>query len=77
MAMAKRRRNHYRWSFIPDAMEIIQAQYRTRVLRRRALQGDAKAATVLRDSFHLTYWEYRGQPLLPRDAQETGLRTAD
>ena len=73
----KRRRNQNRLNFVQDALGIIQAQDRTRELRDRLLRGDAKAAALLRDSFHLTYWEHRGQPLLPRDGQETGLRTAD
>jgi len=75
--MGKRRRNHKGLIFIQDALDVIQAEDRTRKLRDRLLQGDAKAAALLRYSFHLAYWEYRGQPLLPRDARETGPGMAD
>ncbi len=61
----RRRQNHDRLSFIQDALEVIQAQDRTRELRDRLLRGDAGAAALLRDGFHLTYWEHRGKQLLP------------
>ena len=73
----KQRRNHRRLNFIQDAVELIQAGGRTREFRDRLLQGDPRAATLVRKYFHLTYWEYRGQPLLPRDARETGPGMAD
>ena len=62
-----RRREHDRMNFITDALEIIHAQDRTKTLRDRLLEGDAEAAALLRDHFRLTYWEYRGQKILPRD----------
>lgn len=73
------KRDHARMNFIVDALEIIHAQDRTKGLRDRLLEGDAKAAELLRDHFRLTYWEYRGQKLLPRrpgalpDTQSSGL----
>ena len=63
----ERRQDHARRNFITDALEIIHAQDRTKGLRDRLLEGDAKAAALLRDHFRLTYWEYRGQKILPRD----------
>ncbi len=71
----ERRRDHAGMNFIADALEIIHAQDRTRWLRDRVLQGDAKAAALLRKYFHLTYWEYRGQTVLPQEAHEAGART--
>ena len=60
------KRDHSRMNFIVDALEIIHAQDRTKGLRDRLLEGDAKVAELLRDHFRLTYWEYRGRKLLPR-----------
>lgn len=57
---------HPRMNFISDALEVIHAQDRTRCLRDRVLHGDAKAAALLRNHFHLLYWEYQGRKLLPR-----------
>ena len=61
------KRDHARMNFIVDALEIIHAQDRTKGLRDRLLEGDSKAAELLRDHFRLTYWEYQGQQLLPRE----------
>ena len=63
----ERKRDHARMNFITDALEIIHAQDRTKSLRDRLLEGDAVAAALLRNHFRLTYWEYRGQELLPRE----------
>ncbi len=61
------KRDHTRMNFISDALEIIHAQDRTKGLRDRLLGGDSKAAELLRDHFRLTYWEYQGKKLLPRE----------
>ena len=63
----ERKRDHARMNFITDALEIIHAQDRTKGLRDRLLEGDAHVAALLRDHFRLTYWEYRGRKLLPRE----------
>ena len=62
-----RKRDHARMNFIVDCLEIIHAQDRTRGLRERVLGGDEKAAALLRQYFHLTYWEYQGRPIVPRE----------
>ncbi len=61
------KRDHARMNFTVDDLEIIHAQDRTKNLRDRLLAGDAVAAALLRDHFRLTYWEYRGRELLPRE----------
>ncbi len=61
------KRDHARMNFLVDDLQIIHAQDRTKGLRERLLEGDAKVAALLRDHFRLTYWEYQGQRLLPRD----------
>ena len=61
------KRDHTRMNFLVDDLQIIHAQDRTKGLRERLLEGDAKVAALLRDHFRLTYWEYQGQRLLPRD----------
>ncbi len=38
---------------------------RTAGLRARLLTGDAEAAQVIRDTFHLLHWEHRGQQIFP------------
>ena len=49
---------------------------RTAGLRARLLTGDAEAAQVTRGTFHLLYWEHRGQRIFPlRDDQKTPRRT--
>jgi hypothetical protein len=53
-------------NFVTDCLEIIHAQDRTRFLRARALEGDTGAAALLREHFHLLYWEYEGRQIIPR-----------
>jgi hypothetical protein len=44
---------------------------RTAGLRARLLTGDVEAAQVTRGTFHLLYWEHRGQQIFPlRDDQK-------
>ena len=44
---------------------------RTEGLRARLLTGDAEAARVTRGTFHLLYWEHRGEQIFPlRDDQK-------
>ena len=38
---------------------------RTAGLRTRLLMGDAEAAQITRGTFHLLYWEHRGQQIFP------------
>jgi hypothetical protein len=48
---------------------------RTAGLRARLLTGDAEAAQVIRDTFHLLRWEHRGQQIYPLpDDQKTPRR---
>ncbi len=48
---------------------------RTAGLRARLLAGDAEAAQITRGTFHLLYWEHRGQQILPlRDDQKNPRR---
>ncbi len=59
-------RDHARMNFFTDELLIIHAQDRTKGLRDRLLEGDAKAAALVREHFRITYWEHQGQQLLPR-----------
>ncbi len=66
------KRDHARFNFLMEALEIIDAQDRMKSLRDRLLEGDAVAAAPLRDHFRLTYWEHRGRKILPRDDAASG-----
>lgn len=55
---------------------LREACGRTAGLRARLLTGDAEAAQVTRGTFHLLYWEHRGQRIFPlRDDQKNPRRT--
>jgi hypothetical protein len=47
---------------------------RTAGLRARLLTGDAEAAQVTRGTFHLLYWEHRGQQIFPLPDDQKNLR---
>jgi len=66
------KRDHAHMNFMADCLEIIHAQDRTRSLRERALGGDAEAARLLRDHFHLLYWEHEGRQIVPRETAGNG-----
>ena len=48
-----------------DELEYVGDQELSRELIERALKGDEKAKQELRD-LQVTYWEHRGEVLLPR-----------
>ena len=63
------KRDHAHMNFVTDCLEIIHAQDRTRFLRARAIEGDTGAAALLREHFHLLYWEYEGRQIIPRGGE--------
>jgi hypothetical protein len=56
---------------------LREACDRTAGLRARLLTGDAEAAQVTRGTFHLLYWEHRGQQIFPLRDDQTNPRRTD